>query len=208
VKGLLKRHGQKLVNLFVFATLGYGAAYRAYHAWLGDEFDFVEAVFFAHNLLLVLIVLARRDHISIDRGVFRQGVALVAFFSAIAFDTEPTAPAAWMITAAKATTVVALVLGSVTLLNLGRSFGIMIALRKVKTGGLYRIVRHPMYLVDTIWRTAFIIQNPSPFNLALYVAATACYVYRAILEERFLAGDPEYSAYMERVRYRFIPGVF
>ncbi len=208
MRALLQRHSQTLVNFFVFAMLGYGAAYRAYHSWLGDEFDFVEAVFFAHNLLLVLIVLARRDHVSIDRNVFRQGVALVAFFSGIAFDTEPTAPAAWMITAAKATTVVALVLGSIVLLNLGRSFGIMIALRKVKTGGLYRVVRHPMYLTDTIWRTAFILQNPSSFNVALYLAATACYVYRAVLEERFLIQDPEYQAYMERVRYRFIPGVY
>jgi protein-S-isoprenylcysteine O-methyltransferase Ste14 len=31
---------------------------------------------------------------------------------------------------------------------------------------------------------------------------------RAICEERTLARDPEYRSYMERVRWRIIPGLF
>jgi len=40
------------------------------------------------------------------------------------------------------------------------------------------------------------------------VLAIACYVWRAILEERFLCQYPEYREYMKKVRYRFVPGVF
>jgi protein-S-isoprenylcysteine O-methyltransferase Ste14 len=34
------------------------------------------------------------------------------------------------------------------------------------------------------------------------------YFLRAITEERHLSNDPEYVAYAQKVRYRFIPGVF
>jgi protein-S-isoprenylcysteine O-methyltransferase Ste14 len=55
---------------------------------------------------------------------------------------------------------------------------------------------------------AFILQNPSAYNIALAVVSTAAYVYRAVLEEQFLAQFPEYREYMKRVRYRFIPKLF
>jgi len=207
MREFLRRHGQMIVNFIVSGLIGYGAAYRAYHAWLAEELDLVEALFFTSNLVLVTVILIRRQHISMDKGIFRQGVALVAFFSALAFDTRPEAPYDWMPVAAKAVAAGGIVLGTVVLFNLGRSFGIMIAARKIVTGGAYRIVRHPMYVTDTILRTSFILVNPSIYNLLLYVAATACYVYRAILEERFLSRLPEYREYMEKVRSRFVPGI-
>lgn len=207
MRAFLRRHGQTMVNLVVSGLIGCGAAYLAYDAWLAEEFNLVEALFFTSNLVLIVVILVRKQHVSMDRGVFRQCVALVAFFSGLFFDEQPTAPYEWMPPAAEVVAVAGIVLGVVVLLNLGRSFGIMIAARTIKTGGAYGIVRHPMYVTDTILRTSFILVNPSVYNLVLYVAATACYVYRAVLEERFLSGLPEYREYMRKVRHRFIPGI-
>jgi protein-S-isoprenylcysteine O-methyltransferase Ste14 len=100
------------------------------------------------------------------------------------------------------------VLGVVTLLNLGRSFGILIAFREVKSRGLYGIIRHPMYATDILLRMGFLINHFNLFILIVFIASTVCYVYRAILEERFLIYQPEYREYMHRVKYRFIPFVF
>ena len=33
-------------------------------------------------------------------------------------------------------------------------------------------------------------------------------VFRILIEERLLRADPAYGAYMTRVRYRIIPGLF
>ena len=105
--------------------------------------------------------------------------------------------------------VVSSILGIVTLFNLGTSFGILIACRTVRTGGLYRFVRHPMYAADILLRIGYITSHCTWLTSSLFVLSTACYVWRAILEERFLAQQcEEYRDYMERVRYRFIAGVF
>jgi protein-S-isoprenylcysteine O-methyltransferase Ste14 len=100
------------------------------------------------------------------------------------------------------------VLGAVCLLNLGRSFGILIALREVKTGGLYSVVRHPMYGTDILLRIGFLVSHLNWRTAAVFVLSTACYVYRAFLEERFLSQGAEYREYVRRVPYRFLPRVY
>jgi protein-S-isoprenylcysteine O-methyltransferase Ste14 len=45
-------------------------------------------------------------------------------------------------------------------------------------------------------------------TLCGFVAWATIYFLRAITEERFLGKDPEYVAYCQRVKYRFIPGVY
>ena len=45
-------------------------------------------------------------------------------------------------------------------------------------------------------------------NAVVMVLSTAAYVYRAALEERFLCQSEAYRAYMKKVAYRFIPGVY
>jgi protein-S-isoprenylcysteine O-methyltransferase Ste14 len=99
------------------------------------------------------------------------------------------------------------VLGVATLLNLGRSFGILIAFRGLKSDGLYRMVRHPMYATDILLRIGFLINHTNLFTVIVFIISTGCYVYRAILEERFLIRTPGYREYMQRVKYRFIPFV-
>jgi len=201
------RNWQTLVNWFLFLTIGYAASWRAWHAWTADTLDFVEIAFFTHNLVLVLIILVRQKHRAINGSVLQQAVALVAFFSGIAFDEHRTASPV-LIDCARGVTLAVMVLGTICMFNLGRSFGILIAARTIKTRGLYAIVRHPMYAIDISWRVAFILQNPGSYNIALALLSTGAYVYRAISEERFLSQFSEYRDYMKRVRYRFIPKVF
>ena len=99
-------------------------------------------------------------------------------------------------------------LGILALVNLGRSCGVLIAFRKIQTRGLYSAVRHPMYLSDILFRVGFMLTHLNWLTSALFVVSSACYVYRAILEERFLAQQPEYREYMRDVKYRFVPFVY
>jgi protein-S-isoprenylcysteine O-methyltransferase Ste14 len=208
MKDIPRNYRATAVNVLLFALLGYGSVYRAYYAWIAEKFDLVEAVFFTHNLILVVVILMRTMHVSINKNTFHQAVALIAFFSGMAFDERPTAQNPFLLGSSQVVTVTALIMGLGALFSLGRSFGILIAVRRVKTGGLYSIVRHPMYLTDILWRLGFVLHNPSAYNLALFIGSSSAYVYRALLEERFLVQFPDYREYMQRVKHRFIPGVF
>ncbi len=84
----------------------------------------------------------------------------------------------------------------------------MPANRGVKTRGLYRVVRHPIYAGYTLTHIGFLLGFPSLQNAALYAAVFAIEVMRLLREEAVLKRDPAYVDYAARVRYRLLPGVF
>lgn len=92
--------------------------------------------------------------------------------------------------------------------SLWRSFGIVPANRGVRTGGLYRIVRHPMYAGYAVTHIGFLLGYPSLQNALLYVTALAIQIVRLMREERILNRDPTYRHYAAQVRYRLLPRLF
>lgn len=96
----------------------------------------------------------------------------------------------------------------IAMLSLNRSIGMVAANRGVQTGGLYRFVRHPLYLSYVIAFLGYVINQPSFENIIVYSAAVLLWILRLLAEERFLLRDGDYRAYSEKVRYRIIPGLF
>lgn len=91
--------------------------------------------------------------------------------------------------------------------------------RGIITTGFYSWIRHPAYAGKNIswWLVMLpyiiyeVIQQKSAvplFQVVGLVMMTTLYYWRAITEERHLSQDPVYRDYMEKVKYRFIPGVF
>src|SRR5262249_1394006 len=93
-------------------------------------------------------------------------------------------------------------------LSLGRSFGLAPANRGIVSRGLYRFVRHPIYVGYLITHIGFVLANSINWNLVILAAADIALMLRAIREERTLAADMAYRDYMQRVRWRVLPGVF
>ncbi len=92
--------------------------------------------------------------------------------------------------------------------TLGRSLGIVPAHRGLKTSGMYRWIRHPLYTSYLVTQTGYVIGNPSLYNIEILVAATLCQVLRILNEERFLTRDPSYVEYTAKTHWRLIPLVF
>jgi protein-S-isoprenylcysteine O-methyltransferase Ste14 len=92
--------------------------------------------------------------------------------------------------------------------TLGRSIGCIPANRGLKLGGPYRLVRHPMYAGYLLSHLAFLLMNPTPWNLAVYALCYGVQLPRLMAEERLLSRDPAYDRYRASVRYRLFPGVF
>ncbi|CAK0760637.1 conserved membrane hypothetical protein [Gammaproteobacteria bacterium] len=85
--------------------------------------------------------------------------------------------------------------------------------------GPYALVRHPAYICKT---SAWNLSAMVPLSRAIYdqdiqwgaailfsiIVWTFIYHVRALTEERHLSADPDYRAYCERVKWRYIPGVY
>lgn len=94
----------------------------------------------------------------------------------------------------------------VATLRLGRSFGIIAANRGIQTGGLYRVVRHPIYAAYVLAFGGFVLSHPTLSNAMILAGWLMVQVLRVRVEERLLLQDTRYAAYAALVRYRLIPG--
>jgi len=93
-------------------------------------------------------------------------------------------------------------------LILRRSFGIVAANRGVKMGGPYRLVRHPMYAGYVIGHIGTLLLLPHMWNWVLFLFAWTAMAMRIRAEERVLGADADYQAYVARVRWRLLPGLY
>lgn len=93
------------------------------------------------------------------------------------------------------------------LLSLRRSFGVVPGNRGVREGGLYRVVRHPIYLSELVVLLGTVLVSPTATNCVILLGECGLQFARARAEEDFLSSDPVYRAYRARVRYRLIPGL-
>jgi len=99
-------------------------------------------------------------------------------------------------------------LGFVSLLSLGRSFGVWPAFRRLSMIGSYRIVRHPIYLAYMLADIGYNLMEYNLGTVMLVVAGWASLFYRIRVEERILSHDASWSSYVASVRYRLIPGLW
>ncbi|UUZ53225.1 hypothetical protein LP419_30660 [Massilia sp. H-1] len=78
----------------------------------------------------------------------------------------------------------------------------------VKTQGLYRLVRHPLYASYMISFSGYMLTNTSLRNVAVFGVTIALLAMRILREERHLSLDSNYREYMARVKFRVLPFVF
>ena len=94
------------------------------------------------------------------------------------------------------------------LVSLNRSVAVVAAKREIKTKGLYRFVRHPLYVSHFLTFTGYVLMNTTIENLTVYAVTMGLLFVRVCREEKNLAMDPSYREYMQRVAYRIIPFVY
>jgi protein-S-isoprenylcysteine O-methyltransferase Ste14 len=99
-------------------------------------------------------------------------------------------------------------LSLVSLLTMGRLFGVRPALRGLVTNGPYRFVRHPMYLSYILADIGYNLQEWNSITLLLVLVGWLSLVYRIHAEERVLSQHAQWPAYVTLVRYRLFPGIW
>jgi protein-S-isoprenylcysteine O-methyltransferase Ste14 len=160
----------------------------------------------ASEALVVVLTMIRRTAGAVDRTMKARLLTAFSTFGALMVRPVSAALAPESLTIAIAAVgLIIVVLGK---LSLGRSFGLAPANRGVVSTGMYRFMRHPIYLGYLITHVGFVLANPAEWNLIVLGAADLALMFRAVCEERTLAGDEAYRAYRQRVRWRVIPGIF
>ncbi len=166
--------------------------------------------------LVVVLFIVRRGATRKAAGPWPRVAALVGTFlyplslqlferlKWIASSTDPDA------TLVGASMVVAgYVLATVSLAFLGRSFSINAEARRLVTRGPYALVRHPLYVAETLAATGMAVHFAAWPCFAMLAVHVALQAWRAINEERVLADafGAEWATYRAGTRW-FLPGVW
>jgi protein-S-isoprenylcysteine O-methyltransferase Ste14 len=161
----------------------------------------------ASETLVVVFTIFRRSTAVVDRSLRARVLTALSMAGPPLVRPASLVPLApEMLTVAISVCGILVVIGGK--LSLGRSFGLMPANRGIVSTGLYRLVRHPIYMGYLVTHTAFVAANPTIWNLAVLVVADIALMARAVCEERTLARDPAYREYQQVVRWRIVPGAF
>lgn len=157
------------------------------------------------ELLVVVLTIVRRPATTVDRTWRARMIAAVSILGVPLIQPSGGGllPDLWTALLTGAGLLV-IITGKATL---GRSFGLMPAHRGLVCTGIYGVVRHPIYAGYLVTHAGFLLAHPSAWNVALLLIADTALLVRAGYEERTLARDPEYVDYMQRVRWRVLPGV-
>ncbi len=98
------------------------------------------------------------------------------------------------------------VLSAYVLVWLGRSFSIVPEARRLITGGPYSIVRHPLYMTESLAALGIVLLHWTATAAILACLQFCLQLRRMHNEEKVLgAAFPEYAAYAERTP-RLLPG--
>jgi protein-S-isoprenylcysteine O-methyltransferase Ste14 len=200
------RTAWRIVTSLVLAGLLLGFAYSNFQRWR-DTGEPVGLGITAMEVLAATLFIVRRQ----PRETSTQPVAWLAagVATCVTLFARPIAhPNAGPADVLEIVQLIGLAIAVSSLGVLGRSFGLVAANRGIKTGGMYRVVRHPMYLGSIITFVAYAAENPSVINIALLVTAVASQLVRIVEEEKTLQEDEAYRRYQAAVRYRLIPGLF
>ena len=181
-------------------------------AWrLGGDFSrthrITDLLLLVGEGLVVILTILRRHATTVDRRLFVRAATALSMASPFLVRPGPVGglvpePASVAIATLGLSIVVA---GKV---SLGYSFGLLPANRGLVDGGVYRFVRHPIYVGYLLSHIGFLLSHPTVWNLAAFTVGDIMLIGRAIFEEQTLALDSAYGRYCQQVRWRLVPGLY
>jgi protein-S-isoprenylcysteine O-methyltransferase Ste14 len=100
-------------------------------------------------------------------------------------------------------------LGTLLLVREGRPEGQLENTTRLVTSGLYRSIRHPLYLSIALFGLGAFLKHVTARNALLALVVATAVIVTALIEEGEMTArfGQEYRDYMKRSK-RFIPGIF
>ena len=178
------------------------------HRYSDVNLSFVRAVAGIQTIILVITMVFRRAPVRVTPNPWYWLLAFVATYGILVFVAfAPRAMPAVPIIVPNVLVLISVAIMIYARLTLGRSIGYVPADRGIVTSGPYKFVRHPIYSGLFVTLFAFVLRAYSPLNLLLFAVIVGLFMLKSVVEEWFLQDNPDYAAYMNQVRYRWIPGI-
>jgi protein-S-isoprenylcysteine O-methyltransferase Ste14 len=178
--------------------------------FLTPTFAIADWIYVLQHLIVLGIALTRRHAKVRDYSIASSiavGIAYVYPYAQVIYLRWSPGYVAWPAAGLVLVTLGA-VLSLVSLVTIGRFFGIRPALRGLVTSGPYRLVRHPIYLSYVIADIGYNLEEWNSITLLLVLIGWASLIYRIQAEERVISQHAEWPAYVGLVRYRLFPGIW
>jgi protein-S-isoprenylcysteine O-methyltransferase Ste14 len=156
--------------------------------------------------LVVTLFVLRREARDVSRSAFALAATGLGTFAPLAL--VPTDADVGTQHIALVVQLVGLTAAVISLASLRRSFGLIPSNRGIRTTGMYRLVRHPLYASYGLVWIGYLLASPSLWNVAVLAFATIGQAARIALEERLLMRDEAYALYAGATRYRLVPGIY
>lgn len=183
-------------------------AYLFYWRFRHVEFAFPVLVAQTNTFLFIAGMVTRRPPRRTTTNGWFWLLAFVPTYGTFgpAFFAQPGVPlvSPWI---SNAVAGAALLLGITSRLTLGRNISIVPAQRNLVTTGPYACVRHPIYTTVFLTYLSLNLQMFSVVNLLMTSTLIVLFIVKSLIEEEFLKKDTDYVAYMQKVRYRWVPFV-
>ncbi|HSP65415.1 MAG TPA: isoprenylcysteine carboxylmethyltransferase family protein [Candidatus Deferrimicrobium sp.] len=149
-----------------------------------------------------------RDGRVLPRVAALAGTVMLLVVGALPQGARLYSPPSWLGGLSTALSVTAFALAVYGLLYLRRSLSIIPEVRRLVTGGPYRVVRHPLYAAEILAACAFVMVNPGVLPVVVLAPFIATQLLRSRFEERLLtAAYPQYVGYARRTP-RLIPFIW
>ncbi len=133
----------------------------------------------------------------LDMALALAGTFIVAFLQGGSIEDTAILPAA--------IETYALIGWGVSLVSLGRSFGLAPADRGLVRRGPYRLVRHPIYAFELLFFVGYALDVPILGTAVILSVWSALQVMRILREEAVIEG---YEEYRTQTKWRLIPRVW
>jgi protein-S-isoprenylcysteine O-methyltransferase Ste14 len=183
-------------------------AYMLYYRLAYEGFDLPRVAMAINFALLIGTMVVRRPPVRVTPKPLYWATTFVATYWGFAtlglMDRGVAIAPTWV---SHGAALASLVVSAGARISLGRNIGFVPAQRELVTSYAYGIVRHPIYTGLFLSLTGVMLRGWSPTNLVLVAVPAVLFVIKSFMEERFLAEDPAYRRYMDRVRCRWIPGI-
>ena len=177
---------------------------------------FLQFIMIFLNLIVILGLLLRRNLYKKPEDWQDVFIPLITTFNLIVLNSIPYLPSTgnvlfvpgallpWTSLIGTIIEIIGLSITYIALYNLRYSFGIFVQVRDIVTKGLYRFVRHPIYLGYILDCLGFTIISCRLYYFIFFIISIFLYVYRACLEEKKLSQySSEYREYMKKIPFLF-----
>lgn len=157
-------------------------------------------------VLQTIFLLVRKLPLQFSQSLFSRAIALAASNAGLLLPLLPRAPIAPALQAVSSLLIFGgAATSTLVMIWLGKGFSVLPQARQLTMQGPYRLVRHPLYLCETVTTIGLMLQYVQPWSLLYAVAITALQFPRMMYEERVLSATfPGYRAYAERTAL-FLP---